>query len=212
MRAKLCTLRGACGGTLVTEVPDMHHMTARGDVRRPHDRSLSSPRLEGAFCLCVSFVMMMFCTPSDGTMQAMCRHRISHYGQRWANHSNTMQAIRDTITAVTGQQLPAAIPEPELVAHGNVLLQATALLLDNLDQLHIDGAPIDSDQPLTMEGYGLAYGMLSYTCASTLCTESSSLCTMHSCIPRASQSNTASVCKLHEFVGYNTTLCSTCYC
>ena len=147
----------------------------------------------------------------NGTMQAMCRHGISHYCQCWANHSGTMQAIRDTITAVTGQQLPAPIPEPELVAHGNVVLQATVLLLDNLNQLHIDGAPIVSDQPLTMEGYGLAYGMLSYTCASTLRTESSSLCTMYSCIPRAGQSDAASVCKLHAFVGYITTLCSTCY-
>lgn len=71
--------------------------------------------------------------------------------------------------AVTGQTLPDPVREPELVAHGEVALTDAALLLDNLDQLHIHDGPSISEQPLTMEAYGMAYGMLSYTCASSAC-------------------------------------------
>lgn len=83
-----------------------------------------------------------------------------------------VQAIRDTIVAVTGQTLPDPMREPELMAHGQVKLTDAALLLDNLDQLHIHDSPSISEQPVTMEGYGMAYGMLSYTCVSLSCSPS----------------------------------------
>lgn len=93
---------------------------------------------------------------------------------------------------MTGQQLPDPMPEPELVAYGEVVINDTVLLMDSLDQLHIDSDAFVSDEPLTMEGYGLAYGMLSYTCAAALCT-ATSVCTQCPAACRSAQFGSALV-------------------
>lgn len=74
-----------------------------------------------------------------------------------------LQAIRDVISNVTGQKLPDPLPEPELVAYGQVGLKQAVSLLDNLDKLHMEKMAFSSNQPQTMEAYGMAYGILSYS-------------------------------------------------
>eukprot|EP00892_Ulva_mutabilis_P010462 jgi/Ulvmu1/7789/UM004_0018.1 len=84
-------------------------------------------------------------------------------GQPGVGGPNKFEAVRNTIAKVTGETLPDALPEPDLVAHGKVIFKHVASLMDNLDQLHAEETAIFSKQPLTMEEYGMAYGMLGYS-------------------------------------------------
>lgn len=70
--------------------------------------------------------------------------------------------LKRVIAAATGVTPDAPPKEPPIAAHGAVPLAQSASMADNLAQLHYAARPTCSDTPLTMEGYGMASGMLEY--------------------------------------------------
>jgi hypothetical protein len=73
-----------------------------------------------------------------------------------------VQAVRHAIEAATGVTPPPLEAEPAAATYGRVLLRQRAALTDNLAQLHLEAELIESEHPLSMERYGLAFGLLMY--------------------------------------------------
>jgi hypothetical protein len=75
-----------------------------------------------------------------------------------------LQALREVIEDMTGQEAPAPPAEPILASYGPVSFSQQATMFANLDSLRITHEDIYSNSALPMEEYGMAYGVILYKC------------------------------------------------
>jgi hypothetical protein len=79
-----------------------------------------------------------------------------------------VQELRAVIAKATGKQPPEPLPDPPIAAYGEVVLHKSATVADNLQQLHVGAKPLETESPVTMAQYGMAFGVMEHWCAALL--------------------------------------------